>query len=270
MSDYNPPLSDYPTPCFPNFAGKLMPESMLDGMIQCSGIRLGWMKSHQCPCTLGSAVPGSPDPNCNTCHGRGIYWDQWTAPFMGLITYMHTSSAPDEPGGFTHEVTGPAMAAEPTLTIPFKGPSTEAEVWQNATEFDAYVELDALARLTSVLEVGQTDILPYQQNLDVQSVTVYDPIARKTNLISEGSYTVNGAAVSLAASYPIGTAYAVEYFASPVYIAFRRAGGLPHTRPFGGGLAQIPRRFRLVTLDLWSRARQNGFLGQSTSPQGLP
>lgn len=267
---YNPPLLTGASAWFPDFASVLMPESMLDGMIHNNGVRLGWMKSHECACTLGSDVPGSPNPNCRTCHGRGVYWDQWNNTFVGLITFMHTSSAPDEPGIGMNKITGGAIEAEPTLTIPFKGPSIEAQVWQYASQFDAFVEVDALLRYSSVLEVGQSNILPYQQNLDVQSVAIYDPVTQTTNPASPTTFTVSGAAVTLAASYPIGTAYTVEYLANPVYIAFRHAGGVPHIRPFGAGTGQIPRRFRLVTLDMWARARQNGALGQSTSPQALP
>jgi hypothetical protein len=256
------------TPWFPDFS-QLMPTKALDGLIALSGIRFGWMKSHACPCVLGNADFGSPNPNCNTCHGRGIYWDQWTNTFRGLLTFMHTSSAPDEPGNTIDKTTGGHLEAEPTLTIPTMGPDAESTVWTQATNFDAYVELDALTRFSTVLRVGDTSILPYQQQLDVQSVAVWDPIAMTAGPIPPADYAVTGASVTLAASYPEGTAYTVEYIAAPVYVAFRSAGGMPHTRPFAGGTAMIPRRFRVVLLDLWTRSRDNGYLGQSTSPQGL-
>lgn len=258
----------FPAPYFPPFP-MLMPETALDGMIRNLGVRLGWMKSHNCACTLGGQIPGSPNPNCNTCHGRGVYWDRWTQPFTGLITFMHTSSAPDEPGAAMDKATGQSQFADPTLTIPYKGPGIEHTIWRDASEFDAYVELDATTRYSSVMMVGESPYLPYQQELDIQSVAVYDPVKQITSLLPPTAYTINGGAVTLDGSFPDGTGYTVEYYASPVYVAFRRAGGMPHVRPFGAGTGQVPRRFRIVALDLWTRARQNGFAGRATSPQAL-
>jgi hypothetical protein len=265
---YAPALQTaFPT-WFPPFS-MLMPEPMLDGMINNLGIRLGWMRSHQCPCTLGTEIPGSPNPNCHTCSGRGIYWDNWTIPFNGLITYMHTSSAPDEPGASTNENTGSTKYGEPTLTIPYQGPGIEADVWANAAEFDAYAEIDVLTRRTSVLVMGESPVLPYQQQLAVQHVFIYDPITQATTPATPDQYLVKGGAVTLV-GFPDGTAYSVEYNACPVYVSFRDAGGMPHVRPFGLGTGQIPRRFRLLDLDLWTRARGNGYDNNSNSPQGLP
>jgi len=266
----NAAIPSSPQPWFPSFPNMLMPESALDGMIRnVGGVRLGWMRSHQCGCTLGADIPGSPNPNCNTCHGRGVFWENWTEPFVGLITYMHTSSAPDEPGAFVDKFTGQSQYADPTLTIPFRGPGIEAHIWRNASEFDAYVELDATSRYTAALMVGDTSILPYQQQLDVQNVYVYDPVAQRTYLLGPNEYFVTGSSVTLDPSFPAGTGYTVEYMACPVYIAYRRAGGLPHTRPFGGGTGQIPRRFRIVALDIWSRARKDGFGGLAVTAQAL-
>lgn len=266
----NAAISIAPQPWFPSFPYMLMPATALDGMIRnVGGVRLGWMKSHNCACTLGGQIPGSPNPNCNTCHGRGVYWDRWTQPFVGLITFMHTSSAPDEPGAAMDKNTGQSQYADPTLTIPYRGPGIEHTIWREAAEFDAYVELDAIGRYSSVLMVGESPYLPYQQELDIQSVAVYNPVTQITALVPKSQYTINGGAVTLDPSYPPGTGYTVEYNAAPVYVAFRRAGGMPHVRPFGGGTGQIPRRFRIVALDLWTRARQNGFAGFTSTPQAL-
>jgi hypothetical protein len=255
----------------------VMPEALLDGVINNYGIRLGWMKSHTCPCTMGSEIPGSPDAGCLSCLGRGIYWEQPVA-FSGLITYMHTSSAPDEPGFSTDTIMGQIQRAEPTLTIPVLPNNT---IWSEASAYDAYVEYDAVTRFNTTLVVGQTSVLPYPFNVIVTGVTSWDLGTRTTtnvpgpatpmtdqngnpildqngNIIYlSGGYVVNGSSVTLP-NYPVGTSYVVDYTATPVYIAYRSAGGLPHTRPFGIGTGQIPRRFHIVALDVWFRSRLTG------------
>ncbi len=67
-------------------------------------------------------------------------------------------------------------------------------------------------------------------------------------------YAIDGPTVTIG-GYPNGTAYMVEFQAAALYVAFRRAGGLPHVRPFGGGTVNEPRRFRLQALDFWTRQR---------------
>ncbi len=245
----------WPAPYYPSLSAQLMPERMLDGLIQATGVNLGWMQSHVCACTYGYSIPGSPDPNCNTCNGRGFFWNPWdtSTKFRGLITFMHTATAPDEPGVEMDSKTGQYFKAEPTLTIPY----SQQNVWLTASEMDAYVELDATSRYSSVLVTGQNTILPYQQNLQVLDVYTYNPATQMTTLAASGTYVVSGATVTIPGS-PDGTAYTVEYMAAPVYIAWRSAGGLAHSRPFAGGTGQIPKRFRLVTLDVWLRGRNNG------------
>lgn len=253
----------WPSPYIPSLPLQGMPERILDQIINTYGMRFGWMKSHVCACTYGYEIPGSPDPNCNTCNGRGYYWDAWTTPFSGLLTYMHSSSAPDEPGAVMNPKYGQIERAEPTLTIPY----SQQDVWLNASTMDAYVELDAITRFNSVLVTGSNTILPYQQQLTVENVYLYDPTAHTTSVLPSTSYVVSGAAVTLP-GYPEGTAYTVEYTAAPVYLAWRPAGGMPHNRPFANGTGQIPKRFRLMALDLWTRGRNNGEGGTSPNIVG--
>ena len=246
----------------PDFARQLMPAPLLNAAIRNSGVRLAWMKSHVCPCTMSSDAPGSPNPSCNTCHGRGRYWDPPTAPFVGLRTFMHTSEAADEPGATMDSRIGQQLHAEPTITIP----SDATPVWSEASEFDAYQEVDSLIRFETAFVVGQNTVLPYQQNLVVQSVTAYDPVAQKALSVGSGAYTVTNGQVSLI-GYPNGTAFTVMYKANPIWVAWRRAGAMPHTRPFGAGTDALPTRFRAMMLDVWLRAR-NPF-GASASPNAL-
>ena len=58
----------------------------------------------------------------------------------------------------------------------------------------------------------------------------------------------------------------VDEFAAGMDV--NRAGGLAHNRPFGDG-TPLPKRYRGMLLDIWTRARNNGALGQSASPQTL-
>jgi hypothetical protein len=258
-------LPPFPVPWLPNFGNQLMPPALSNAMLRNNGLRLQWLQSHACPCTFSSDIPGSPDPACNTCHGRGRYWDapQPSGAFTGLITFMHTSEAADEPGVTTDPAFGQIAHAEPTITVP----SDVHPVWDLASEYDAFVEMDAVNRFGSVLTVGNSPVLPYQQNLEVLGVATYDSAAKQVVPLASGGYVVSGAAVTLP-GYPDGTPYTVEYNASPVWVAFRRAGGLAHNRPFGNGVA-LPKRYRGMLLDIWTRARNNGALGQSASPQAM-
>ena len=255
----------FPTPLFPNFGQQLMPPMLSNQMIRNNGIRLQWLPSHACPCTFSTTILGSADPACNTCHGRGRYWDdpQPSGDFIGALSFMHTSEAADEPGVTTDPTYGQIMHAEPTITVP----SDVHPVWDLASEYDAFVELGATNRFGSVLTVGGSPVLPYQQGLEVLAVTTYDSENKVIVPLTSSSFVVSGAAVTIS-GYPEGTPYTVEYNASPVWIAWRRAGGLAHSRPFGDGVA-LPKRYRGMLLDIWTRARNNGFLGQSASPQAI-
>jgi hypothetical protein len=84
-------------------------------------------------------------------------------------------------------------------------------------------------------------------------VTVYDPVGHV--VVTTNAYTVSGASVVLS-GYPTGTNYNVEFLANPSWVAFRIAGAPGHVRPFAQ--TNQPRRFRLQTLDLWTRQLQAG------------
>lgn len=223
-----------------------------------------WMKSHACPCVYGGPMPGSPDINCQTCQGRGIYWDAPSAIFTGLITWVHIARTPDEPGFFTHEKVGITQRGEPTITIPFTGDGTPDDptptVWQEANVYDAYIEVDAEARYNANLYVGGITAVPYQQGLQIAptgAVTIYNTATHAVSSVT--GYTVSGATVTLPPTYPPNTSFNVEFLAKPVYVAFDRTSA-PHIRPFGIGTTNnivnnLPRRWRAQTLDLFTRAR---------------
>lgn len=236
-----------------------MPQPLLDNTINVTGFNVGWCKAHACPCTVGKATgsPGSPNPNCNTCFGRGTYWDD-PVPFIGEITFMHTSAAPDENGVESDSILGRIMHGAPTLSIPYTNKDGSLNtVWAMAGEKDAYVETDASTRYQALLVTGQNTFLPYRQNINILDVTAYDPINEVVQTVSSLNYSVSGAVVTLnPAVYPEGTGYVVDYTASPVYIGWRRSGGIVHTRPAGQG-ANLPKRFHIETLDVWTRTLNN-------------
>lgn len=150
---------------------------------------------------------------------------------------------------------GQMQRGEPTLTIPYNaGPS--GIIWHNASVFDAFVEPDSLERYTANLMVGGVTAVPYQEGLSIApsgAVTYYDTTTKRSVAVS--GYTVSGANVLLPDTFPLDTAYIVEFLANPVFIAFRRAGGMPRVRPFGAGIDALPRRFQVQSVDIWSRAR---------------
>lgn len=204
------------------------------------------------------STPGSPDNQCQTCHGRGYYWEDPVGPFQGLITYVSRASTQSQPGTETDTDQGLIQNADPSLTIPVTASGAVSgatnAAWAGATLYDVFVEMDATTRFNASLQQGGLMALPYQQNVDVAAsgaVTVYDPINHVVDVVS--GYTVSGALVFLPSGYAPGTSYTVDFTASPAYVAFRDAGGAPHARPFGQ--LPEPRRFQLRSLDLWLRAR---------------
>lgn len=246
----------------PSFARQMMPAPLLNASIRMAGTRLCWMKSHVCPCTFASDTGGSPRPDCYTCHGRGRWWEPPGRAFVGLRTFMHTSEAADEPGVVMDARVGMVATAEPTITIP----SDINPEWSEASELDGYVEIDTHMRFETAMQVGGNTIIPYQQRLEVLSVMAYDTSTLRIMPVPASGFVVQNGQVILT-EYPPGTAFTVAYKASPVWIAFRRAGALPHTRMFGGGTDPLPTRFRAVLLDIWTRARNQ--YGESASPQAI-
>lgn len=253
----------------PNTASVLLPRSRFDALISEVGQRVGWMRSHACPCTYSYtlennrlATPGSAQRACKTCGGVGFYWDAPGPPFRAFISYMHMAATPDEPGTVMNEVFGPVQTAEPSLTIPFANPNLAAgdpaqptQAWVNASTDDIFVAVDMITRQTAMLQVGGLTNMPFQQNLQIApagAVMVWDP--QTSSVIPVLDYDVDGPTVTVH-GFPDGTSYMVEFQAAPVYVVWKRAGGLPHVRPFGGGTDNLPRRFRLQALDPWMRQR---------------
>jgi len=191
-----------------------------------------------------------------------MYWSQPSDPFVGLLTFMHTSEAADEPGMVMDERIGQLLRAEPTITIP----SDVYPIWGLSSEFDAYQELDAIDRYDTALVQGKNTVIPYQMGLQILNVNIYDETTQTAVPITAAQYSVTNGEVNLI-GYPDGTSFTVTYFANPVWVAFRRSGGRPHDRPFGAGTDALPKRFRGMALDLWLRARNQ--TGISTSPNAL-
>lgn len=233
---------------------QLLPKEPFENIIGRIGVRLVWQKSHLCPCTYGGSLPGSPDPQCVTCSGRGTYWDPpGCGPFQGLITFMHLSPSPDEPGTIMDAKFGMIQRGEPALTIPYSA----GRPWAEASINDLFIEIDAIDRFNAELQVGGVTTVPYQERLSIKktgAVTVWDPTTKAVVPVS--GYTVSGATVTLPSGYATSTPYVVEFNAAKAYVAWRESGSLPHDRPFG----QInePKRFRLQQLDLWLRGQARG------------
>lgn len=246
-----------------------------EALIARMGQRLSWMKSHACPCTFADPpveggflpLPGSAQPGCLTCLGLGVYWDVPSVPFIGYVKFVEMSPTPDEPGVRVDQTFGTVQLSEPSLTLPYKNPNLPlgdpqqpTEAWNDASTDDIFVAVDMLSRFTAKLQVGGITYLPYQQNLQVAlagAVTVWNPVTRMIEQVS--SYAVSGASVTLDPTvYPDGTSYMVEFHSAPMFVVFRPAGGVPHVRPFGGGVVQEPRRFKLQALDFWTRQRGQG------------
>lgn len=225
------------------------PVGIMNRMIGQYGVRLQWMQSSQCPCVYGGSVPGSPDHTCLSCFGKGIIWTNPGPVFTGLITYTAFGSRP--PGYNNDPRWGALLSSEPNLTVP--STSEALPVWANASIYDAYVEIDATARLYSTLSVGGITVVPYQHSLSIAptgAVSVWNTQTQMQEFVTD--YTVNGPQVTIY-GYPEGTAYVVNFTACPVYIAYNQAGGMPHIRPFGNGVLNYPKRFKLKFLDLWIR-----------------
>jgi hypothetical protein len=244
----------------------MMPAGEFDSLISRVGVRICWMRSRTCPCIYGGGgqngvlpFTGTADPACQQCFGIGTYWDAPLAPMVMLMTFITVESTTYEPGIHASENWGGIITAAPMLTIPANNPYLSITdpgqprvAWDNASAGDFFVSVDKLSRYTAMLQVGGNTILPYQQNLQIAptgAVAVYDPVGK---VVSYPAYTVSGPSVILP-DFPPDTTYMVEFEAAPIYAAWTKAGGLPHVRDFGQGTENLPRRFRLQTLDLWTR-----------------
>lgn len=249
----------------------LLPADDFEALIGEIGQRAAWMRAHACPCVWSQSgnlqgrlsTPGSAQRQCRTCLGVGIYWDTPTLPFQVSMSFRHISPSPDEPGVIMDERYGVVQMSEPSLTLPYRNPflvqgdpRQPTTAWLNASTDDIFVAIDMLARYTAKLEVGGQQILPFQQNLQVApsgAVTIWDVATQ--SVVPVSGYVVSGATVTVPGSYASGTAYMVEFLAASLFVVFRRAGGLPHTRPFAGGTDNLPKAYRLQALDFWTRQR---------------
>jgi len=255
---YNPPVS------------VLLPPDDFNGMISKMGQRIGWARSHPCPCSWSQSpqynqlsIQGTPQRSCKTCLGVGYYWDLPTVPFVVSMSFRTLSPSPHEPGIVMDDKFGVFELQEPSVTIPQRNPYLDAadpqqptNAWTYASDHDLFIAPDMTIRYSTMLQKGGLQNLPFQQNLTIASsgaVTVWDQATQAVSSVS--NYVVSGATVTLPASYALGTSYFVEFLAASLFVAFRKSGGLPHVRPLAGGSALEPRVFRVQALDFWMRQR---------------
>lgn len=240
----------------------ILPSLPFDVTITTLGVRLGWGKAHTCACTYypsTHSVAGSPNAQCTTCSGRGIYWDP-LVPFVGIISYGHRAGVRDEPGMRVTEAAGLVYQAEPTLTIPY----SSGNVWESCSEYDIIVEVDSQMRFNARLIVGKQQTVPYQHGVAIATsgaVTTWAPTGSGSGMgttIPIGDYSVNGASVILGSEWTAGTPYIVEFNANPTYVCFRIGGGFPHTRNFNRGQTAYPKRFHLTAMELFIRGLPAG------------
>jgi len=258
----------------PGGAAMALQPRLFDNMIARLGARVSWMKGHSCPCTFGGGgangylpLPGSAASGCKTCLGLGTYWDAPSMPFIAFMKFTEIASTPFEPGVKVDTNYGDVQTGEPSMTIPFMNwnlspddPQQPTQAWIGASTDDIMVAPDMLSRFTAKLQVGGITYLPYQQNLQIApkgAVTIWNPTTMEIESVP--NYVVNNAEVTIDPTvYPPGTAYMVEFSSAPMYVLFRPAGGIPHVRPVGGGTQHEPRRFKIQTLDFWTRQRAQG------------
>ena len=231
-----------------------------DDSIQYAGQNMVWMKGHECPCVGDTGSPsGEVLPQCPVCFGFGTYWDNPQGPFTVLLTMMSWVSRTVTIGQEIDPEYGNIVSGDPVLTIPF---TYSPVFWEFATTNDAVVEVDAIMRFNATLRVGQNTFIPYQYlpSFSVApsgAVVVWDPV--RNTPVSGVAYTVNGTSVTLndTTRWPTGTAYTVDYMASPFYVLFKHMGGLSHRRPFGQG-GNYPVRVRIQILDIWANRNKMG------------
>lgn len=258
--------TSFPAPYFPDAPSITQPEAVFDAQFQNLGLNLGWMRSHTCPC---AAASGNPDPECQSCYGRGIYWEDPKA-FLGYYVYMHTGAAPEEPGASVNARTGLTQAAEPVLSIPKNGSLSENEVWTYAALFDAYVELDATTRYSDLFSTSDSRpmALTNPVGATILGVTRYDLDSKKVATVPLDEVTVANGVISLDSSLE-GMGVSVDYTALPTHIAYNKTGGLIHNRPFAQGRDGLPKRFHIQALDVFLRSSTgSGGMNAITLPSG--
>lgn len=256
----------FPAPYFPDAPSITQPEAVFDAQFQNLGLNLGWMRSHVCPC---AAAQGNPDPACQTCYGRGIYWEDPKA-FLGYYVYMHTGAAPEEPGSSVNARTGLTQASEPVLSIPKNGLLNENEVWSLAALFDAYVELDATTRYSDLLSTsdGRPLTLTNPVGASILAVSRYDFASKKVVSVPLDEVSLASGVVSIDTSMT-GMGLAVEYTALPTQVAYNKTGGVIHNRPFAQGRDGLPKRFHIQALDVFLRSSTgSGGMNAITLPDG--
>ncbi len=238
-----------------------LPHSTFDACITEFGVRMTWQKSHLCPCTwfpTDGSPRGAANPSCLTCSGLGFYWDAPVGPIPILFTFAHSPLATDEPGTPLDTRMGQILNSSPLITI---GHDINFDIWSQAAEYDKWTEIDAIWRFNANLDSGRNITLPYQTGIQVAATGAVTTFSlSSSSVVTVTGYILNGNTLTIPPSYPLGTPYVVEFYANPVWVTFKRAGGMPHDRPFSGNSIPanpLPRRFRATPLDLWLRNKNS-------------
>lgn len=258
-------------PNFPNITPLILPGNPFDSAVNFYGHRTKWMQSHFCPCTNSlNSTNGQADPACQTCFGRGYYWDNPVGPFMSRFVFTQ-SKIWNEPGAEDDAEGGLEQQMNASITIPFdttkvidptnNGYQTPTgiplgHIWSEASLNDAYIEIDTIMRFETTLIAGHRQVLPYQENLTIAptgAVTTYNTFTHQ--VVPMTGYTIDGAEVIPPSGTPDSQGYTVVFHASPVFVAWNRAGSYPLNRPAGGGQVNYPRTFQIQTLDTYLRAK---------------
>ncbi len=277
MSAYPPPSGPsptspwwYPSTVFPP-ALYQFPNERFNIFLQQFGVPVFWMKGHLCACIdddtefspsgIDVKQKGSPSPYCQTCGGRGIYWENAQGPYLIAFQYPKLF---DVQGTSIDSVLGILENG----IVPIIIPSNAQPMWQEINTYDAVVAQGTDMRFHSSLRVGYEETLPYFWNVNVNTsgVTIYDSANTKTVPVPPENVVINGDKVTIT-GYPKGTSYVVDYMAWPIYVVFGNMGGMTQPFPLLNNLT-YPRMTVVKLLDLWTR-EGFGNLAQST-PQNPP
>ena len=246
-NDPNPPLPNPDVPHVNYFDPTVfsIPQTVFDNLVQAFGVRIMWKKSHFCPCT--EANNGSPLPACQTCFGRGIYWDDMIGPFTVLLASAIASESQRAPGAATNTEFGLVQTTGPWVTV---SPSN-GKLYDELSVYDIIVEMDAVRRLNDTFTQGSGQPLSYALMAKIANVYYFDTSTNQSVRITNYSYDPSSGIVS--SDMPEGTAFTVEYYAPYSYVVYGNVGGITHVRPLIQGRASYPKRVRTEYLDIWLR-----------------
>jgi hypothetical protein len=252
------PSTVYP-PALYNF-----PNERFNIFLQQYGMLVFWLRGHLCACIdddtgfspegMAVKVKGTPSPYCNTCGGRGLYWDPPQGPYT--VAFQHP---PHTQGATMQDIIGIVEEGINEVIVP----TNATPMWAEVNTYDAVVVQGSDTRFHSTLTVGVQETLPYFWNVHVNpnGVTVYDSSTQTVVPVPSENITVNNDKVILT-GYPKGTPYVVDYTAWPIYVVFGERGGIVQFAALLNNTT-YPRTVMVKLLDLWTRQSYGG-LGPSS------